>query len=152
MNKIIKIILTLFILNSCAYEPIFIKKNYDFYLTKIITDGEKKINQTIKDSFLEKTKIDSSKRYEILLESKMIKKIIASNKKGDPTIYKLDIFVEYNIIKNKEIILTNEILKQATYNNIDDKFELLTYEENVIDNLSERFADDILLSIATLAK
>ena len=82
----------------------------------------------------------------------MSKKIIASNKKGDPTIYKLDIFVEYNIIKNKEIILTNEILKQATYNNIDDKFELLTYEENVIDNLSERFADDILLSIATLAK
>ena len=48
--------------------------------------------------------------------------------------------------------MTNEILKQATYNNIDDKFELLTYEENVIDNLSERFADDILLSIATLAK
>ena len=36
------------------------------------------------------------------LSSKMSKKIIASNKKGDPTIYKLDIFVEYNIIKNKE--------------------------------------------------
>ena len=80
------------------------------------------------------------------------KKVIASNKKGDPTIYKIDIVLKYNLLNDNITILSNEILKQATYNNIDDKFELLKYEENIIKNLSKRFADDVLISLATLSK
>ena len=43
-----------------------------------------------------------------------------------------------------------KILKQSTYNNINDKFELLKYEENIIKNLSRKIADDILISITSL--
>ena len=42
--------------------------------------------------------------------------------------------------------------KQSTFNNIDDKFELLKYEENIVENLSEKIAEDILISIASLTK
>ena len=47
-------------------------------------------------------------------------------------------------MQNNKAIIENEIIKQTTYNNIDDKFELLKKEENMIKNLSEKFADDIL--------
>ena len=80
------------------------------------------------------------------------KDIIASNKKGDPTIYKISISLNYNIKKDNSVIFDNQILKQSTFNNIDDKFELLKYEENIVDSLSKKFAEDILFSVATLAK
>ena len=77
---------------------------------------------------------------------------MASNKKGDPTIYKITINLNYNLKKDNKIIFENEILKQSTFNNIDDKFELLKYEENIVENLSEKIAEDILISIVSLTK
>ena len=151
MYKLIKIILVIIVLNGCAYEPILLKKNYDFYFSQITYEGEKKINQIVKESFLENTKKNSSNKYQIFFSTVQKKKVIASNKKGDPTIYKIDIVLKYNLLNDNITILSNEILKQATYNNIDDKFELLKYEENIIKNLSKRFADDVLISLATLS-
>ncbi len=150
MYKLLKILFAIFILSGCAYEPVLLKKNYDFYFTQITSEGESKINKIIIENFKENTKISSVKKYQIFFSSKKNKKVIASNKKGDPQIYKIDIILAYNVLKNDVSILNNEILKQATYDNIDDKFELLKYEESIIKNLSKRFADDILISIEIL--
>ncbi len=150
MYKLLKILFAIFILSGCAYEPVLLKKNYDFYFTQITSEGESKINKIIIENFKENTKISSNKKYQIFFSSKKNKKVIASNKKGDPQIYKIDIILAYNVLKNDVSILNNEILKQATYDNIDDKFELLKYEESIIKNLSKRFADDILISIEIL--
>ena len=150
MYKLLKILFAIFILSGCAYEPVLLKKNYDFYFTQITSEGESKINKIIIENFKENTKISSVKKYKIFFSSKKNKKVIASNKKGDPQIYKIDIILAYNVLKNDVSILNNEILKQATYDNIDDKFELLKYEESIIKNLSKRFADDILISIEIL--
>ena len=150
MYKLLKILFAIFIVSGCAYEPVLLKKNYDFYFTQITSEGESKINKIIIENFKENTKISSVKKYQIFFSSKKNKKVIASNKKGDPQIYKIDIILAYNVLKNDVSILNNEILKQATYDNIDDKFELLKYEESIIKNLSKRFADDILISIEIL--
>ena len=39
-----------------------------------------------------------------------------------------------------------------TYNNIDDKFELLKYEENILDNLLENISSEILMTITDTYK
>ena len=152
MNKLLKIFFTFFVLSGCAYEPLLINKNYDFYFAKVKSEGEKKINKIIKQRLEERTNIDSVKYYQIFFVSKLNKDIVASNKKGDPTIYKITINLNYNLKKDNNIIFENEILKQSTFNNIDDKFELLKYEENIIENLSEKIAEDILISMASLTK
>ena len=51
---------------------------------------------------------------------------------------------------NEKTILGNEIKKQITYNNINDKFELLEYEKNIIKTLSESISSEIVVSITTL--
>ena len=152
MNRLIKLFFVLFALSGCAYEPVLLKKNYDFYFTEVEAEGEKEINEVIKQTFTENTKIESINNYQIFFSSKLNKDIVASNKKGDPKIYKINISLNYELKNDNSIIFENEILKQVTFNNIDDKFELLKYEENIVENLSKRFAEDILISVATLAK
>ena len=152
MSRLIKLFFALFVLSGCAYEPVLIKKNYNFYFTEMESEGEKEINKVIKQTFTENTKIESINNFEIFFSSKLNKDIVASNKKGDPTIYKINISLNYKLKNDNAIIFENEILKQVTFNNIDDKFELLKYEENIIENLSKKFAEDILISVATLSK
>ena len=152
MSRLIKLFFALFVLSGCAYEPVLIKKNYNVYFTKVESEGEKEINKVIKQTFTENTKIESTNNFEIFFSSKLNKDIVASNKKGDPTIYKINISLNYKLKNDNAIIFENEILKQVTFNNIDDKFELLKYEENIVENLSKRFAEDILISVATLTK
>ena len=152
MSRLIKLFFALFMLTGCAYEPVLLKKNYNFYFTEVESEGEKEINKVIIQTFTENTKIESVNNYQIFFSSKLNKDVIASTKKGDPKIYKININLNYKLKKDDGIIFENEILKQATFNNIDDKFELLKYEENIIENLSKKFAEDILISVATLSK
>ena len=152
MSRLIKLFFALFVLSGCAYEPVLIKKNYNFYFTEMESEGQKEINKVIKQTFTENTKKESVNNYQIFFSSKLSKDIVASNKKGDPTIYKINISLNYKLKNDNAIIFENEILKQVTFNNIDDKFELLKYEENIVENLSKRFAEDILVSVATLTK
>ena len=152
MNKFIKLIFVFLIINGCAYEPILLKKRYDFNFTEIYATGENKINEIIKNKLFENTNSDHLIKYKLNINSEKNKEIVSSSREGDPSIYKISIKLKYSLIENNQIILNNEILKQTTYNNIKDKFELLKYEEDMIKNLSEKFADDILISISTLLK
>ena len=66
-------------------------------------------------------------------------------------IFKLLISQRFGVLKdNEKTILGNEIKKQITYNNINDKFELLEYEKNIIKTLSESISSEIVVSITTL--
>ena len=40
MIKIIRILFLALVLSGCAYEPIMLKKNYNFIISNIETDGE----------------------------------------------------------------------------------------------------------------
>ena len=136
MIRNLAILLSSIIIIGCSYEPIFTNKNYDFRFISINSKCENKINKIIKNILNERSKINSERTYDIIFTSENFKEIVSSNEKGDPTIFKIEIMVEYKIIKNSKIILFNEIRKQVTYNNINDKFELMKYEENIIKNLS----------------
>ena len=144
MIRLVNLIFLILLLSGCAYEPILLKKNYDFNFVEINSNGEPKINEIITNRLANNTKTSSDTDYKIFFQSVKDKKIISSNKKGDPTIYKITVNLKYKIMQNNKAIIENEIIKQTTYNNIDDKFELLKKEENMIKNLSEKFADDIL--------
>ena len=53
-------------------------------------------------------------------------------------------------MKNAESIFSDQINKQFTYNNINDKYELSKYEENVLMTLTENIVEDMLLSVSSL--
>ena len=62
----------------------------------------------------------------------------------------LQIILGYVVLKDKKVILKNNLKKQINYTNIDDKFELEKYEENIIKNLALNLGNEILVSISTI--
>ena len=151
MNKFIFLFLSIFLIIGCSYEPILTSKEYKFKFSKISYDGEDKINKIIKNKLLQNDS-NSSKGYEIKYKTIKNKEILSSNSKGDPTVIKMIITLDYSIREDGKDIFTDKIQKQATYNNINDKFELSQYEENVIDNLANNISSEILMSVNTLSK
>jgi len=150
MNKVIKILILLFTLQGCSFEPILINKNFDFQFENISSSGDEKINEIIKSNLLSRTKGD--KKYKINLYSTRNKQIVSSDSKGDPKNYKLQIKVDYKLLLNEKKIYENTVVKQTTYNNITDKYELSQYENNLTKILSENIAEELLLSIKTLGQ
>ena len=145
MNKFILLIISIFILSACSYEPILLKKNYDFEFNKIEFSGDKTVNEIIKNRI---SRVSSgNKKYNIYYNSKIEKSVVSSNEKGDPTIFNLNIDLEYEITDEDKVIIKNKISKQSTYNDIKDKFELSNYEINSIKSLAKKIGDEIMMSL-----
>ena len=150
MNKVIKILILLFILQGCSFEPILKNKNFDFRFENINSSGDEKINEIIKNNLLNRT--SGNKKYKINLYSIKDIQTVSYDSKGDPKIYKLQIKVDYNVLLDEKNVYENTVTKQATYNNITDKYELLQYENNITKSLSKNIAEELLFSIKTLGQ
>ena len=92
------------------------------------------------------------KKYNIHFITEKEKEIVSSDSKGDASIFRIKINVEYDVQYNDLNVLSNSFSKYASYNNITDKFELSKYEENIIKSLSETISNEILMSIISLNK
>ena len=150
MNKFLLIFITLFIISSCSYKPILTSKKNDFTLENISSDNDSKINLTIKKNLLDRSGISENNKYDLNFSTKDEKEIVSSNENGDPTIFKIKIIINYSLSENNKIIFTNKIVKQVNYNNINDKFELLKYEENILNSLLKNISQEILMTITNL--
>tara|TARA_B100000989_G_scaffold74871_1_gene52933 strand:+ start:956 stop:1402 length:447 start_codon:yes stop_codon:yes gene_type:complete len=139
------IIFLIIIINGCAYEPMYSKREYKFGFKNINFNGEREINELIERNLTKRS--TGNKVFDLKFSTEKNREIISSNAKGDPTIFKLNINLNYIVFKNDKEILNDEIKKQITYNNIDDKFELNKYEESIIKNISESLSDEMLISI-----
>ena len=149
MNK--SLIKGLVFIILCAYiQPILQNKKYDFQFVNIYFEGDSKINNIIKNDLMGRG--NGLIKYDIKFKTEKLKEILSSNEKGDPTVYKIQINISYILFEKNKNILENEISKQIIYNNINDKFELSQYEENVIDNLANNISSEILMSVNTLSK
>ena len=106
---------------------------------------KEKVNEIIKNRISRVS--TGNKKYNIYYNSKIIKTVVSSNEKGDPTIFNLNIDLEYEITDQGKIIIKNKISKQSTYNNIKDKFELSNYEINSVKSLAKKIGDEIMMSL-----
>ena len=150
MNKIINytLLLTLFFLTNCGYEAVLNNQNYKFSINTNKIYGDQKINSIIINNF-NKLK-ENDKKYDLTLSSDKEKIIISKDSKGDPSIFELNVSVNYIVEKEGETLFKNKINKKTTYNNITDKFELESYEKTIINNLVKNISDSILSSISEL--
>lgn len=152
MNKILNYILIffLFILLSCGYKPVLTNKNYKFSISPKDISGDQKINSIIIEKF-NSLGGEEEEFYVSLSTTKEIN-IISKDSKGDPAIFELIINVNYNVERKEKILFQKNISKKTTYNNISDKFELDSYEKNIINNLSIDISDRIIFSISEISE
>ena len=148
--KIYTLILLLFFLTNCGYKAVLNNQNYKFAINVDKINGDQKINSLIINNF--KQLNENEEKYNLALTSNKEKLIISKDSKGDPSIFEIKINVNYVVKKEEEILISNNINKKTTYNNITDQFELENYEKTIINNLVSEISDNIMLSISKVSE
>ena len=147
MKKILLIFI--FLLSQCGYQPIFVNKNLnnmEFY--KITHNGDAEINRKILGSLSFKENKLKDTLNSLLINSSFEIIETSKNSKGQVESYKSKIFLNL-IISNKKRIITNKnFVKEFSYNVKKNKFELVRYQNKVKDNLIDKIIEDIILYIS----
>ena len=150
MNNILKIALLIFciVLSGCGYKPIVSAKNSNFAITNIKFVGEKNIASKINNNFkIYKNTEGKNKFYDLEIFINKEKKIVTKDSKGDPQIFEIVISADLIVLENSEVKDKKTILKNFTYNNSSNKFNLKRYEKSIEDNLIDEIVSSIILHI-----
>ena len=145
MKKII-LVLNFLLLVSCGYQPIFSSKTSNFLIEEIIYNENDKISLKIRNNL---TFLSNTENYIRVIRLKLSseKKIDISSKdsKGDPLVYKMTISTNIEIYSNSEMTKQKNIIKNFSYKNTENKFDLKQYEKTIENNLIETIKEDIIL-------
>ena len=96
MTKKITLLLVIFLIWGCGYQPIYLKKNNSEQKIKTITlNGDQKINKIIINSLGIKEDRNLPTEYSLILKSLKKIDIISKDKSGNPLAYKTSIIVEF---------------------------------------------------------
>ena len=136
------------ILTSCSYQPIYINRslqNVEF--SKITIEGDPNISKKIINSLSLKENEFNDTLNDLLINSSYEIRETSKNTKGQVLSYRSIIVVNLVINNKKNTILNKKFLKDFSYPNKDNKFELVQYQNNVKNNLINKMIEDIILFI-----
>ena len=131
MNKKILIILILFV-TSCGYQPIYINKDPSKLIFKSISlNGDKELNRKILNALSIKKDENIPQNKSLTLSSSINILETSKNSKGQVETYKSIVSVDLLIEEDDKQEKRKNFLEDFTYNNYDNKFELVEYQEEV---------------------
>tara|TARA_B110001452_G_scaffold235687_1_gene214600 strand:- start:151 stop:612 length:462 start_codon:yes stop_codon:yes gene_type:complete len=146
-----KLFLVIFIsfLNNCGYEPLYTNKgNSLIKFNSINTLGDEKINKKIISLTRIEKKQNNSSLYSLLIDSKKNREVLAKDKSGNVTSYKISLKVTLSVIDtidNEKVIKSKDFNSSYTYKNAENKFQLSQDEKNIINNLIESSVQKIII-------
>ena len=150
-ETIIVLLLTLG-LTSCGFSPIHSKKHLNFQINKIEFEGNRQIKEIIlSDLSSYKTKEKDRYNYDLIIKVEKKVEPASKNKKGETTVYKLNIYSIVEISLDDKLILTKNFNKSSTYLSEKKILKLKEVEYRTLSNLSSKLADEIILTLS-LAK
>ena len=136
----------IFFISSCGYQPIYINNNLkNFEFSKIITEGESDINRKIIKSVLFKENRTNALLNQLLLKSSFKVEETSKNKKGQVNSYRSSIIINLSINKDSKVIKNKSFLEEFTYNNKENKFELVEYQAGIKEDLINQVIEEIIL-------
>tara|TARA_A100001011_G_C13636944_1_gene566210 strand:- start:26 stop:502 length:477 start_codon:yes stop_codon:yes gene_type:complete len=146
------VIISIFLLTSCSYEPVFSNKDYGFEINEITLLGDKDINRNLKNNLnLIVNKGNSSgEKYNLSIDTEKERRVVSKDAQGDPLKFELILSSSIIISDNQKTLITRKISKNYIYNNISDKFELEQNERIIMENLSEKIFDIVISLLMNL--
>ena len=147
MKKILLIFI--FLLSQCGYQPIFVNENInnmEFY--KITHNGDAEINRKILGSLSFKENNLKDSLDNLLINSSFQVIETSKNSKGQVESYKSRIVLNLVISNKKETTTNKSFVKEFSYNVKNNKFELVRYQNEIKDNLINKIIEDIILFLS----
>jgi hypothetical protein len=141
--KIAFLFLFFFLLSSCGYQPIYLnKKIQNFEFSEIILNGNQDINNIIISKLSTNENKNSDKLY---LTSLYKNETTSKNTKGQTVAFKITIEVNL-LIENidNELVGKRNFTKTFIYNNQNNQFGLVEYQNSIINNLVNEIIAEII--------
>jgi hypothetical protein len=148
-KNIIFIFIILIIFTSCSYEPIYSNsklKNikYEFVEQK----GDQQINKLIVNNLKRNQAKKNVETYKVKINTKFNKIILAKDKFGSPTDYKLLVTSNF-IIDNNEQKLSLKLSEEFIYKNLEENYDQSNYENSIKKNLAEQISEKLRTKLLT---
>ena len=144
MKKIL--ILLIFLLAQCGYQPLYSSKNQkDLTFKEINYLGNNNINRRIISAIGINQDKQGLSGEKITLESK--KSIIetSKNSKGQTESFKMILEVKLEIKDNQNIKKEKIFVKEFPYKNLENKFDLSEYEKNIENDLIDQIIEELVI-------
>ena len=150
MKKKIILFLTVFtLLASCGYQPIYNNSDLkNIKLEFIEQKGDQQINRLIVNNLKRNQTKKNVKTYIIKIDSQFNKIILAKDKFGSPTDYKLLVRSNFIIDNNKQK-LSLEISEEFIYKNLEENYDQSNYENSIKKNLAEQISEKLRTKLLT---
>ena len=144
MKKIL--ILVFFFTASCGYQPIYLGKNSNDYIFKEITlTGNDRINKKIVSTLNLRKDNASSNEDEVFMDSKVNISETSKDSKGQITSYRSTIILDFKIKNKNNVVKNRRFIKDFSYNNMKNKFELTEYQKSIEKSLTKKIIEELII-------
>lgn len=141
--KQILIIFILFI-TSCGFKPIYLKNDQLIKkFNKITLEGDSSINKQIIDEL--NLEINLASNEKLIIQTNYKLEATSKNSKGQIETYRSIINSQLITKKDEEILETKNFVAETSYNNRDNNFELVKYQNEIKKNLTNKIIEEIIL-------
>ena len=150
MKKINCILILLFLLSGCNYEPIYSVKDKKFSIINFEIKNNNNLTSQITKSLRAYENLEGERKYNLEIEAKKNKVVTSKDSKGNIKSYRLIIECNYKIFENDKNIKFKKIVESFNFSNSDNKFELRKYEVSIQKDLMAKIIDSIILDLYSL--
>lgn len=147
MKKIF-IILSITLIYSCGYSPLYIEGKKDIIINLKNIKGDVELNNYIKNDIKIASDKNSKNIFDVNIETTYEKLILTKDATGEATDYRLDFNAKFIIVSEQNKIVSYK--ESFKIKNSDAKFEQSNYEKEIKRNFSEIIIDKFTLYLINL--
>jgi len=148
LKKIFFVVSILILAAGCDYKPIYSVSNKSDYKI-IVTDisGDKKINKFLINNLNKNSRKNSGKIINIKIDSEYSKIVLAKDVAGNITDYQSKVITTF-IIEQNQTSKSFVISEKFNFQNMSDKYEEKSYEENIKRSLATTIAQKLIIRLS----
>ena len=150
-NNILFFLILLF-LNQCGYEPIYSNKNIKFNIKKIKIENNLNIGRQIKNRLnIFSSDNPNNVSYVVEINSYFVKTTASKDKQGNPKTFNISVIANVKFTDNENVERNKSFEESINYNNDENKFSLKKYEDSLIENLTEKIVENLLIYLQSFS-
>ena len=151
IKKFLILIISFNLISHCGFTPLYSNKSdVNFSITSIEFEGDKELNNFLKNGLNKFTNNESEKKYTIKINSNYSKNVLSKNKAAETTNFELSTNTTFQILSNNKILKEFKISEKKIMDNIDDDFEEQKNEKIAKQNFASSMTNKLVTEISIL--
>ena len=148
--KIFFLFISLIFITQCGYKPIYNQDDKNFVIKKIELNKNKN-NKMIENRLKNyKNESNASFFYDLNLETSEQKIVISKDKKGKALLLRMIINLNLKVFEKEKLIMQKKYVNSFDYQNMNKKFELSNYENEIKIDIYNEIISKILIDLTNL--